>query len=1225
MDEEAVEDVELNDSDGDEKGNLGKALQIDMKGLVGDALGNMSISPASRDIVLGALVPRLYLVSYSIFTEGLVVRRGLFIIDLDSPFEIPRFLPQGGTWDVADVQWNPHPSKSEYIVSTSSEKLLVWNLNSPVSTSPSSHSSSESAIHHILHAHYRAITDINWHTNEPDIVCSTSIDSWIWAWDLRTTLKPIFGLCAFNNAGTHVKWNRVDSNILASAHGHEVLIWDRRKGSLPLSRIQAHQSRIYGLDWSHHSHSELVTCSLDKTIKVWDVIAHRQPDISVGMHHCTPKMSIRTNYPIWRARHLPFGHGVLSLAQRGETNLEMFSLEETSGARNKVEPVEIFHGHTDVVKEFVWRRGGIDSNTFQLITWSKDRTLRFWPIDDEKVGGNIFPGPQRNPDLPIPVLEPTSFSFRAPPPAAQNNRNTEPAVLSALSAPIGHRSILAEVRAGGSGAPLPRGYRRRSLVQQPKPPAEPVPALPPGSTPAMLTGSLAKRRGTMSRGNGKPLAQMEPFAWLSSIKVGELGNSQSKSRSGERSGSQPKEGEDRYWRGNASQKRGETPLEEQERKDEGQQSLQDELTSVLTKLGTFKIKLEKHDLTKKRTCTLGLHGPWGEFSAVYIRVTFTFPRDYPTGIPTCEVERNPLISNKDRAYMLRRLKVIRESRRPCLEPCLRFLLLASEEDEKSFLRQDEHDEDLSSDEDEAIRRKAREITVALLRNNKNLAEPRTSQGTFGPNGELVCFFRAPPRIVMPVLRNLSNSPASHSQEEMQPLKAASRTVRAQAPALLSDAMRLLSLAQPERTLGIKRQVASQNTTFFGTMTNLFTYSSSPAYMVGSDTLAERDNMDSRDTNPSLVPSRRSTVYLTNTISLIGPDRTVAVDYMFSHTSIHILCEMNAEVAQRYGRFDHERIFKTLAPILNNGSHGTEHDLTFPFGCPAPYVSVPKFTIFRYNDLAARKDVQMLAMLSSIILQVIQKSGAIVPSAKEGIHPIVSPIVHKGLQHAQTGSPDYFNGGKPHTSHSPTHPWSVSPSSPLGQSNPLSTSNSSRGSWSSLFNAAPVRQLISNVQDLTEGLVTPAEVLSNLSPDLANSIPVPIRGRSFRGGSPGARGVPRRNSSFSTSSSQVASVSRSWQESSMKVTPVGARQKASLRVTERRIQPRRRQITFHSEDTPPIPYLFDEYFRLQCLGHIRAYADILFGWRLYGKRLELLNSVNHPNLNSSEHALGSCPP
>ena len=79
---------------------------------------------------------------------------------------------------------------------------------------------------------------------------------------------------------------------------------------------------------------------------------------------------------------------------------------------------------------------------------------------------------------------------------------------------------------------------------------------------------------------------------------------------------------------------------------------------------------------KKRTCTLGLHGPWGEHSFVFLRVTFSFPRDYPLaqGTPSVELERNPFISIKTRAFILRHLRVIRETQRPCLEACLRFLL-----------------------------------------------------------------------------------------------------------------------------------------------------------------------------------------------------------------------------------------------------------------------------------------------------------------------------------------------------------------------------------------------------------------------------------------------------------------------------------------------------------------------------------------------------------------------
>jgi len=60
---------------------------------------------------------------------------------------------------------------------------LIWNLLLVGKTS----------IEHILQAHYRAITDINWHTTECDTVISIGIDSWLWAWDLREPRKPIFG------------------------------------------------------------------------------------------------------------------------------------------------------------------------------------------------------------------------------------------------------------------------------------------------------------------------------------------------------------------------------------------------------------------------------------------------------------------------------------------------------------------------------------------------------------------------------------------------------------------------------------------------------------------------------------------------------------------------------------------------------------------------------------------------------------------------------------------------------------------------------------------------------------------------------------------------------------------------------------------------------------------------------------------------------------------------
>ena len=137
----------------------------------------------------------------------------------------------------------------------------------------------------------------------------------------------------------------------------------------------------------------------DKTIKFWTI-----PELSADLAHTNgdsypelpapagPTKVITTSYPVWRARHLPFGHGVLSLPQRGEDALEMFS----TSANAPAEPIQRFEGHDDVVKEFVWRvRGGdnpdYEDREFQLVTWSKDRTLRIWPVGrdiTERMGYN---------------------------------------------------------------------------------------------------------------------------------------------------------------------------------------------------------------------------------------------------------------------------------------------------------------------------------------------------------------------------------------------------------------------------------------------------------------------------------------------------------------------------------------------------------------------------------------------------------------------------------------------------------------------------------------------------------------------------------------------------------------------------------------------------------------------------------------------------------------------
>lgn len=106
-------------------------------------------------------------------------------------------------------------------------------------------------------------------------------------------------------------------------------------------RMRAHDAKIYGIDWSRSCKDEIITCSLDKTIKVWNLNVTHTPNNAVRIFN--------TQNPVWRARELPFGDGMLSLPQRGETALELWKYSDSSVL------LDTFKGHTDVVREFVWR------------------------------------------------------------------------------------------------------------------------------------------------------------------------------------------------------------------------------------------------------------------------------------------------------------------------------------------------------------------------------------------------------------------------------------------------------------------------------------------------------------------------------------------------------------------------------------------------------------------------------------------------------------------------------------------------------------------------------------------------------------------------------------------------------------------------------------------------------------------------------------------------------
>ena len=527
-------------------------------------VGAMSISPCGRDVVLAS-------------------RQGLHVIDLDNPFGPPRHLPHYTPWEVADVQWSPFAIRDYWVVSTSNQKALVWNLMM---------NDARSAVEHYLHAHTRAITDINFSAHHPDILATCAVDSFVHCWDLRHPVRPALSFADWFAGATQVKWNRQDSHIIASSHDKTLRIWDDRNGAHPLHSIVAHDTKIYGLDWNRIRTTALITCSLDKTIKFWDYSVDTQ----------NPERIIETSFPIWRARHTPFGHGVLAMPQRDDNNLYLYDRRASTPTHDISTPVKSFQGHEGQVKEFLWRcRGSVDSNRvdhreFQLVTWGADHSLRLHRMDDTTLAEvGYLRGHKSHERLHLTRSNAKYKTFR------NSSNNSEFRTIKSSSSLHDQSVTTPSFDIIKSGMTL----RGRSA----------------GGTGGFLdTKNTARSKAIHER-------DLDPISWMKGVKVGkkELNPDQN---------IEPDALVDhRLHRGS-----------------EDFESLGEEITHIGTKFG--KIKFNHVDV-KQRYVQFSLRGTWEKEAPTHLECQMEFPKDYPMqSAPVLTLETTAL-SDKD---MLRRIE-----------------------------------------------------------------------------------------------------------------------------------------------------------------------------------------------------------------------------------------------------------------------------------------------------------------------------------------------------------------------------------------------------------------------------------------------------------------------------------------------------------------------------------------------------------------------------------------
>ncbi|KAG6017812.1 hypothetical protein E4U43_008631 [Claviceps pusilla] len=664
---------------------------IHVDGLVGSA----TISPSGRDIALAS-------------------PDGLAIIDLDSPYNPPRRLKSHGLpWLVCDVQWSPFAARDYWVVSTANHRALVWNLNLR-------EDSNSGAIEHSLQGHSRAITDINFSAHHPDTLATCSVDGYVHWWDLRRPRQPALTFCDWFAGATQVKFNRQDSHIIASAHDRFLHVWDDRNAAKPVKSISAHTSKIYGIDWNRTRRTGIATCSLDKTIRFWDY----GKDEEKQLEHI-----VRTDFPVWRARHTPFGWGFLAMPQHEPGDLYLYDRLWSSEAPVEVspKPVTVFSGHGDhKVKEFLWRtRGGIsgdnlDHREFQLVSWGTDNELRLHCLDAKiySAVGHVKDGPARK-GLNLTRQGAAYKTFRTVDDSHSRDRHRKAGTMS------DHKASVGSAKRKQSAISL--GSRAESQIYR--------------HFRSAWRGPSMKAKVDSGKHVDRSQAQL---GWMKGITMTKRRLSSA------------------HLRRHASKDHGllghNYPDDEWNEPD----TIQEELLRISTQIP--KVKWENIDMDNL-TMNASLTGPWGrDGESIFVKVKIDIPSDYPKlKAPKFMIEKTSFMPEDTHKEVMKEVHMLADQflqrKQNCLEVILTYLLgeVDLESSTSFFKNVRDFDDDLdgladessSEDDDDMPTSMSQELplsdadtTLAPLPHRTIPPTPRTCGAYFSPDGRLVCFFPA---------------------------------------------------------------------------------------------------------------------------------------------------------------------------------------------------------------------------------------------------------------------------------------------------------------------------------------------------------------------------------------------------------------------------------------------------------------------------------------------------
>jgi WD40 repeat protein len=192
------------------------------------------------------------------------------------------------------------------------------------------------------------------------------------SWYVGLTLsgKQTFGRLALDLQNTHTElqvnevcWNPIDSGKIVSCSSDKTLkIWDSETGEL-IKTLEGHTQEVHSVSWSYDG-EWIASGSQDHTAKVWNVQTGEV--VRTIMGHCSPVERVRWN---------PDGRKYLATGCSEEHSIVVWDLEVTDSPIFSFEKVESHHCY------FTWN----PQNGSLIAATVNAKTIQIWNIETKEL------------------------------------------------------------------------------------------------------------------------------------------------------------------------------------------------------------------------------------------------------------------------------------------------------------------------------------------------------------------------------------------------------------------------------------------------------------------------------------------------------------------------------------------------------------------------------------------------------------------------------------------------------------------------------------------------------------------------------------------------------------------------------------------------------------------------------------------------------------------------